>query len=54
MAAIDVARVAIARVLPGVRTDLEQLVRIPSVSADPLASARVAESAVAVASMLRG
>jgi cysteinylglycine-S-conjugate dipeptidase len=52
MAAVDPARVAVSRVLPGVRTDLEQLVRIPSVSANPSASARVAECAAAVASML--
>ena len=50
---IGAAREAVARVLPGVRADLEQLVRIPSVSADPSSSAHLAASATAVAAMLR-
>jgi len=41
-------------VLPSVRADLEQLVRIPSVSADPAAAQSMWASAEAVASMLRG
>ena len=53
MDSIDAARSALIRVLPGVRADLERLVRIPSVSADPSASADVARSAAAVASMLQ-
>ena len=40
-------------VLPGVRADLEALVRIPSVSAASFDRARVAESADAVAQLLR-
>jgi cysteinylglycine-S-conjugate dipeptidase len=40
------------RVLPSVRADLERLIRIPSVSADPAAAPRVLESATAVADLL--
>jgi cysteinylglycine-S-conjugate dipeptidase len=40
-------------VLPGVRRDLEDLVRIESVSADPARSAEVQRSAEAVAELLR-
>ena len=47
-------RTAVARVLPGVREDLERLVRIPSVSADPTAAGHVRASAEAVAALLRG
>jgi len=47
-------RAAIERVLPGVREDLERLVRIPSVSADPTASGHVRASAEAVVALLRG
>jgi len=43
----------VARVLPSVRADLERLVRIPSVSADPAASAAVRESADLVAALIR-
>jgi acetylornithine deacetylase/succinyl-diaminopimelate desuccinylase-like protein len=50
---IQAAREAVACVLPGVRADLDRLVRIRSVSADPTASDQVAQSAAAVASMLR-
>ncbi|PZS26081.1 MAG: dipeptidase, partial [Pseudonocardiales bacterium] len=47
-------REAVTRVLPGVREDLERLVRIPSVSSDPAAAAHVQASAEAVAGLLRG
>jgi cysteinylglycine-S-conjugate dipeptidase len=53
MDGIAAAREALAGVLPGVRRDLERLVRIPSISADPAASAHVLECAETVASMLR-
>ncbi len=43
---------AVRRVLPSVRADLEQLVRIPSVSADPAAAPHLDRSARAVASLL--
>ncbi len=46
-------RVGIERVLPAVRKDLERLVRIPSVSSDPMAADHVRASAEAVASLLR-
>src|SRR5690348_12713777 len=45
-------REAIARILPGVRADLEDLVRIPSVSADPAASGSLRRSAEAVSALL--
>ncbi|HET6685909.1 MAG TPA: M20/M25/M40 family metallo-hydrolase, partial [Jiangellaceae bacterium] len=47
-------RVAVERVLPSVRSDLEKLVRIRSVSADPAAAADVRASAEAVAELARG
>lgn len=47
-------RTALERVLPGVRADLERLVRIPSVSGDPTAATHVRASAEAVAGLLRG
>jgi cysteinylglycine-S-conjugate dipeptidase len=47
-------RAAVERVLPGVREDLERLIRIPSVSADPTASGHVRASAEAVVALLRG
>jgi acetylornithine deacetylase/succinyl-diaminopimelate desuccinylase-like protein len=47
-------RVAVDRVLPSVRDDLERLVRIRSVSADPTASAAVRASADAVVDLARG
>jgi acetylornithine deacetylase/succinyl-diaminopimelate desuccinylase-like protein len=50
---LGAAREAVARVLPGVRADLDRLVRIPSVSADPEASAHLERSAAAVESMLQ-
>jgi acetylornithine deacetylase/succinyl-diaminopimelate desuccinylase-like protein len=45
---------AVRYVLPSVRTDLEQLVRIPSVSADPAAEPQVQASANEVAALLTG
>nr|MBA3524593.1 dipeptidase [Geodermatophilaceae bacterium] len=45
---------AVAAVMPSVRADLERLVRIPSVSADPAAAPRLTESAELVAELLRG
>ncbi len=45
---------ALQRVLPSVRSDLERLVRIPSVSADPAARPQVRASADEVAGLLRG
>jgi acetylornithine deacetylase/succinyl-diaminopimelate desuccinylase-like protein len=44
---------AIEHVLPSVRSGLEQLVRIPSVSSDPAAAPHLRASASAVAGMLR-
>jgi acetylornithine deacetylase/succinyl-diaminopimelate desuccinylase-like protein len=43
---------AVGRVLPSVRADLERLVRIPSVSADPARAAQVHESALIAAALL--
>jgi cysteinylglycine-S-conjugate dipeptidase len=45
---------AVQQVLPSVRADLEELVRIPSVSADPAAAPYVRASAEAAAALLRG
>jgi acetylornithine deacetylase/succinyl-diaminopimelate desuccinylase-like protein len=45
-------RAAVAQVLPAVRADLERLVRIPSVSADPAAAEALRASAEAVAGLL--
>ena len=47
------ASARLARILPDVRRDLHQLVRIRSVSADPSASTELADSAAAVADMFR-
>jgi acetylornithine deacetylase/succinyl-diaminopimelate desuccinylase-like protein len=44
---------AVRRVLPSVRSDLERLVRIPSVSADPAAARHLRASAREVAALLR-
>jgi cysteinylglycine-S-conjugate dipeptidase len=44
---------AVRRVLPSVRSDLDRLVRIPSVSADPAAAPQLRASAGEVAAMLR-
>jgi len=46
-------RAAVAAVLPSVRADLERMVRIPSVSADPEATGQLAASAELVADLLR-
>ena len=46
-------RRAVERVLPGVREDLDALVRIPSVSADPARARDVLRSAEATADLLR-
>src|SRR4051794_9361230 len=46
-------RVKVAGVLPGVRQDLEDLVRIESVSADPARAGEVQRSAEAVAELFR-
>ena len=45
---------ALGDVLPSARADLERLVRIPSVSADPDAAPRLWASASEVAGLLRG
>lgn len=50
----DDLRQAVRRVLPGVRADLEALIRIPSVSADPGASADVRRCAELTAGLFRG
>jgi len=44
---------AVRDVLPTVRTDLDRLVRIPSVSADPAAAPHLRASAREVAALLR-
>jgi acetylornithine deacetylase/succinyl-diaminopimelate desuccinylase-like protein len=46
-------RAAVSRVSPAVRSALERLIRIPSVSADPAAAVHVAASAREVAGQLR-
>lgn len=51
---LQALRVAVAREMPGVRRDLEALVRIPSVSALAFDQAHVEASAQAVAELLRG
>lgn len=48
----DDLRQAVARVLPGVRDDLDALIRIPSVSADPNAAGEVRRSAELTARLL--
>src|ERR1700752_1914658 len=48
----DDLRARVAAVLPGVRRDLETLVRIESVSADPARAGEVRRSAEAVAALL--
>ncbi|GGL02600.1 dipeptidase [Mangrovihabitans endophyticus] len=47
-------RAAIAREMPGVRADLERLVRIPGIAFDGFDHAHVERSAEAVAELLRG
>jgi cysteinylglycine-S-conjugate dipeptidase len=49
----DDLRTAVDEVLPGVRADLERLVRIPSVSLDPTQAPAVRKSAEATAQLLR-
>lgn len=51
---IDRLRAAVERELPAVRADLERLIRIPSVSADPSAVGEVRRCAEEVADLLRG
>ena len=46
-------RAKVTAVLPGIRQDLEDLVRIESVSADPARAAEVQRSAEAVAALFR-
>jgi acetylornithine deacetylase/succinyl-diaminopimelate desuccinylase-like protein len=50
----DDLRQAVRQVLPGVRADLEALIRIPSVSADPGAAAELRRSADLTAGLFRG
>ncbi|MEU8613524.1 dipeptidase [Actinoplanes sp. NPDC048791] len=50
----DDLRAAIARELPGVRADLERLVRIPGIAFDGFDHSHVERSAEAVAELLRG
>ena len=49
----DDIRSRVAQVLPGIRRDLEDLVRIESVSADPARAGEVRRSAEAVAALFR-
>ena len=49
----DDLRAAVRQVLPGVRADLDALIRIPSVSADPAAAAQVRRSADMTAGLFR-
>jgi cysteinylglycine-S-conjugate dipeptidase len=49
----DALRAAVRQVLSGVRADLEALIRIPSVSADPGAAAQVRRSADLTAGLFR-
>ncbi len=51
---VDELRTALQDVLPSVRADLEALVRIPSVSADPARKDDVRRSAEATAELFRG
>ncbi len=53
LVALDAARAAVGRVLPSVRADLERLVRIRSVSADPAAVDDVRRAANEVAELIR-
>ncbi|HEU4541425.1 MAG TPA: dipeptidase [Jiangellaceae bacterium] len=47
-------RAAVEKILPSVRADLEELVRIPSISADPHAGSSVTKSAQAIADLADG
>ena len=49
----DALRAAVRDVMPSVRADLEALVRIPSVSADPARAEDVRRSAEATAELFR-
>jgi acetylornithine deacetylase/succinyl-diaminopimelate desuccinylase-like protein len=49
----DAIRAAVREVMPSVRADLESLVRIPSVSADPARADDVRRSAEATAELFR-
>lgn len=51
---VEALRARLARLMPGIREDLERLVRIPSVSAPAFDQATVEASAQAVADLLRG
>ncbi|GAA2138680.1 M20/M25/M40 family metallo-hydrolase [Nocardioides koreensis] len=53
MTSVDDIRNKVAEVLPGIRKDLEDLVRIESVSADPARASEVQRSAEAVAELFR-
>jgi acetylornithine deacetylase/succinyl-diaminopimelate desuccinylase-like protein len=53
MTSVDDIRDRVAEVLPGIRKDLEDLVRIESVSADPARAGEVQRSAEAVAELFR-
>src|SRR3954469_9895600 len=50
----DELRAAVAREMPGVRVDLERLVRIPGIAFDGFDHSQVERSADAVAELLRG
>ena len=53
MTSVDDIRARVTEILPGIRKDLEDLVRIESVSADPARRAEVQRSAEAVAELFR-
>ncbi len=53
MTSVDQIRAAVREVMPSVRADLEALVRIPSVSADPARADDVRRSAEATAALFR-
>ncbi|GLY18663.1 dipeptidase [Kineosporia sp. NBRC 101677] len=51
---VEALRLRLSELMPGVRADLERLVRIPSVSADAFDQSTLEVSAEAVAELLRG
>ena len=53
MTSVDDIRARVTEILPGIRRDLEDLVRIESVSADPARASEVQRSAEAVAELFR-
>jgi len=53
MTSVDDIRARVTEILPGIRKDLEDLVRIESVSADPARASEVQRSAEAVAELFR-